>query len=65
VDDDADPEDKIKAFAHELGHVHMYMTGERQTENKADRIAADILGVKPEDIQMTKHYREVLKRMRD
>ena len=52
IDDDAKEEQKKKAFAHELGHQHMFINGEddgisntniSKIERKADKIGADIL----------------------
>ena len=54
IDDDAKEEYKKRAFAHELGHQHLFATGqddeERNSsipaiERKADKIGADILGM--------------------
>jgi len=54
IDDDAKEEFKRKAFAHELGHQHLFASGEddgkgdsniQKIEHKADRIGADILGM--------------------
>lgn len=54
IDDDAKKNDKIKAFAHELGHEHLFITGQddessnsndQKIERKADKIGADILGM--------------------
>lgn len=44
IDDDAPHENRIKAFAHELGHVTLIQTNTKpHTEAKADKIGADIL----------------------
>ena len=54
IDDDAIPENKRKAFAHELGHQHLFVTkqddetinsNDPKIERKADKIGADILGM--------------------
>lgn len=51
IDDDASKENKEKALAHEIGHVHLYVTGKKpHTEHKAEKIAADILGVSIEEL---------------
>lgn len=46
VDDDAPHINRVKAFAHELGHVHMVQANMKpHTEEKADKIGADILSM--------------------
>lgn len=54
IDDDAKEEFKRRAFAHEIGHQHLFATGEDdgsgdsnipKIEKKADKIGADILGM--------------------
>lgn len=54
IDDDAEEEFKRRAFAHEIGHQHLFATGEddgtedsniSKIEKKADKIGADILGM--------------------
>lgn len=46
IDDDATHENRIKAFSHELGHVHMVQSNTKpHTEAKADYIGADILNI--------------------
>lgn len=64
VDDDALTQDKIKAFAHELGHVHQWENNVKpHTELNADKIAAHILGTTIEDIQLTQHVKDNLLRL--
>ena len=54
IDDDANEDYKKRAFAHELGHQHLFASGEDdgigdsnipKIEHKADKIGADILGM--------------------
>ena len=54
IDDDAPEDYQIKAFAHELGHQHLFATGQDDEssnsnieliEKQADKIGADILGM--------------------
>ena len=54
IDDDAKEDFKKRAFAHELGHQHLFASGEDdgsedsnlpKIEHKADKIGADILGM--------------------
>src|SRR3990167_1879571 len=54
IDDDALEDYKKRAFAHELGHQHLFVTGEDDgvseknipaIERKADKIGANILGM--------------------
>ena len=58
IDDDAKEEYKQRAFAHELGHQHLFATGQDSEENdsnipqiekKADKIGADILDMSVKD----------------
>lgn len=50
IDDDLNPKFKNFVFAHELGHVHMDQVKERDSEDKADAIGADINGLNFEEI---------------
>jgi hypothetical protein len=50
IDDSASTKKKRMIFAHELGHVHMDQVHEKDTEDKADKIAADILDVPMSEI---------------
>jgi len=58
IDDDATKSNKEKAFAHELGHLHLFNTKQDDEESnsnipsierKADKIGADILGMTVKD----------------
>lgn len=57
MDDDAPKKDKKLAFAHELGHVHMFEKKEKpHTERKADKYAAKIFNLSIEDYdKLSKH----------
>lgn len=51
IDDDSPKKVKELAFAHELGHVHLDYTNQKNTESGADKVGADIMGVPLHEMQ--------------
>ena len=46
IDDDAPHQNRLKAFSHEIGHIHLIQSNTKpHTESKADQIGADILNM--------------------